>query len=233
MTEEIGLPPPPPAPTSFKCSNIHMSGYWYWYIVFMFHCLNWDHHLATVVHLWKKKGMNGKVGHASNLKSWWGHIIAQFQNGTDIKISNLRNYFDEETLYFHSHWEKVHIIAQFQNATDKKTETEILVCIIFLFVFVLISIRICTYLELYLYLYLIRYLWIKVFPVSKGSFSPRLVAWLARLINFPQLCSPHRNIKLPYCKNIICKKYTNPAQQTYINIVEIREMWNEKLEIQW
>ena len=157
-----------------------------------------------------------------------GNIIAQFQNGTDIKISNLRNYFDEETLYFHSHWEKVHIIAQYQNATDKKTETEILVCIIFLFLFVLISIRICTYLELYSFLYLIRYLWIKVFPVSKGSFSPRLVAWLARLINFPQLCSPHRNIKLPYCKNIICKKYTNPAQQTYINIIEVKEMWNEK-----
>ena len=70
----------------------------------MFHCLNWDHHLATVVHLWKMKGMNGKVGHASNLKSWWGHIIAQFQNGTDIfsfflkimKKLNLRNYIDED-----------------------------------------------------------------------------------------------------------------------------------------
>ena len=99
--------------------------------------------------------------------------------------------------------------------------------------YIFISICICTYLELYLYLYLIRYLWIKVSPMSQGSFSPRLVAWLARLINFPQLCSPHRNIKLPYCKNIICKKYTNPAQQTYINIIEVKEMWNEKLEIQW
>ena len=82
----------------FICQGIGIGN-----IVFMFHCLNWDHHLATVVHLWKKKGMNGKVGHASNLKSWWGHIIAQFQNGTDIfsflkimKKLNLRNYIDED-----------------------------------------------------------------------------------------------------------------------------------------
>ena len=127
MTEEIG---PLPLLLHLLHSNVQIficQGIGIGNIVFMFHCLNWDHHLATVVHLWKKKGMNGKVGHASNLKSWWGHIIAQFQNGTDIFfLSENNEKIKFKKLYWRGQGEKLHswghIIAQIQMALTWKNK---------------------------------------------------------------------------------------------------------------